>query len=279
MPAYLTAAALLVFCGAVGKSAQFPLHVWLPDAMEGPTPVSALIHAATMVAAGVYMLVRVGFLIDASAAALARHRLDRHHHRRARRAHGDAAERHQAHPRLLHALATRLHGDGRRARVGPKRRCSIFSRTRSSRRCSSSAPARSSTCCITSRTSGRWASLETHAAHLPHVSHRHARADRLSRVRADSSARTPSWCSPTSATFRFLRLGAFTALLTAFYMTRLVVVVFFGSPAQRSCRARSGESPAVMVIPLLILAVPAALGGFGFFARRFLVLPNEKAPS
>lgn len=55
----LSAAVLCIFCGAVGKSAQLPLHVWLPDAMEGPTPVSALIHAATMVAAGVYMLFRL----------------------------------------------------------------------------------------------------------------------------------------------------------------------------------------------------------------------------
>lgn len=62
-----TAASLCIFCGVIGKSAQFPLFTWLPDAMEGPTPVSALIHAATMVAAGVYLMVRVFGLFTADA--------------------------------------------------------------------------------------------------------------------------------------------------------------------------------------------------------------------
>jgi NADH-quinone oxidoreductase subunit L len=66
----LTIVALLVFCGAMGKSAQFPLHVWLPDAMEGPTPVSALIHAATMVNAGVYLVARANPLFSSAPEAM-----------------------------------------------------------------------------------------------------------------------------------------------------------------------------------------------------------------
>ncbi len=69
-PKILTVAGILLFVGATGKSAQLPLYVWLPDAMEGPTPVSALIHAATMVTAGVYMIARMNFLYVLAPTAL-----------------------------------------------------------------------------------------------------------------------------------------------------------------------------------------------------------------
>jgi NADH-quinone oxidoreductase subunit L len=69
-PTTVTLGAVLLFCGAIGKSGQFPLHVWLPDAMAGPTPVSALIHAATMVAAGVFLVARMYPVFEASATAM-----------------------------------------------------------------------------------------------------------------------------------------------------------------------------------------------------------------
>src|SRR5476651_1947372 len=66
----LTVACICLFIGAMGKSAQFPLHVWLPDSMEGPTPISALIHAATMVTAGIFMVTRMSPLFELSNTAL-----------------------------------------------------------------------------------------------------------------------------------------------------------------------------------------------------------------
>ena len=69
-PAFMSLVGVLIFSGAAGKSAQFPFHVWLPDAMEGPTPVSALIHAATMVAAGVYLVARTFPIFEAGPVAM-----------------------------------------------------------------------------------------------------------------------------------------------------------------------------------------------------------------
>ena len=111
---------LFLFVGATGKSAQIPLYVWLPDAMEGPTPVSALIHAATMVTAGVYMIGRNAVLFSHAPHGDD----DRRDRRRADGADGGVdrprAVRHQARARVLDRVAARLHvhGDGRRRVFG-----------------------------------------------------------------------------------------------------------------------------------------------------------------
>ena len=133
---------LLLFIGATGKSAQIPLYTWLPDAMEGPTPVSALIHAATMVTAGVYMIGRNAVLFSHAP----RDDDDRRGDRRGDGADGrhdrPRPERHQARARVFHRVAARARCSWRwaSARSAPASSTSIP--TRSSRPACSSDPAR-----------------------------------------------------------------------------------------------------------------------------------------
>ena len=273
-PGYLTAAALLVFCGAVGKSAQFPLHVWLPDAMEGPTPVSALIHAATMVAAGVYMLVRVGFLVEASADAL-----------RVIAWIGTITA-------LLAALMATQQNDIKRVLA-----YSTLSQLGYMIMAVGLASGAAAMFHLFTHAAFK-ALLFLGAGSIIYTLHHEQNIWRMGGLAKRLPISFFTFLVGTLALIGFpgfsgffskeailalayernpaiFFLGAFTALLTAFYMTRLVLVTFFGA-ARSEAAARGGESPAVMTIPLIILAIPAALGGFGFFAERLLILPNER---
>jgi NADH-quinone oxidoreductase subunit L len=272
-PGYLTVSALLIFCGAVGKSAQFPLHVWLPDAMEGPTPISALIHAATMVAAGVYMLVRTGFLFQASPDALA------------------VISWIGTITAVLAALIATQQNDIKRILA-----YSTLSQL-------------GYMIMAVGLASGQAAMfhLFTHAffkallflgagsiiimlRHEQNIWKMGGLAGRLGITFLTFMVGTLALIGlpPFSGLFSkdailalayeknraIFWFGLFTAFLTAFYMLRLVVVVFFGKP--RSDQARAGrEAPWVMIGPLIILAVPAFAAGFGFLARIFVEVPGE----
>jgi len=150
----MTIACLLLFMGAMGKSAQFLLHTWLPDAMEGPTPVSALIHAATMVTAGVFMVARLSPLFELSQVALTVVMIV-----------GATTAFFAATIGLAQNDIKRVIAYSTCSQLGYmfcgawrggvwRRYCSISSRTLSSRRCCSWARALSSTRCIMSKTSG-----------------------------------------------------------------------------------------------------------------------------
>ena len=276
-PGFLTAAGLLVFCGAVGKSAQFPLHVWLPDAMEGPTPVSALIHAATMVAAGVYMLVRVGFLIDASPDTLT------------------VIAWIGTITAVLAALMATQQDDIKRILA-----YSTLSQLGYMVMAVGLASGQAAMFHLFTHAAFK-ALLFLGAGSIIYMLHHEQNIWRMGGVGKRLPITFLTFLVGTLALIGFpgssgffskdailalayersmpiYVLATFTALLTAFYMTRLIVVVFFGT-ARSGNAARGSESPAVMVVPLLILCVPAALGGFSFFAARFLTLPNEKQTS
>jgi len=273
-PVFLTITALLIFCGAVGKSAQFPLHVWLPDAMEGPTPISALIHAATMVAAGVYMLVRVAFIIQASQTALL------------------VVAWIGTITAVLAALIATQQND-------IKRILAYSTLSQLGYMVMAVGLASNDAAMFHLFTHAFFKALLFLAAGSIIVMLHHEqniwKMGGLSRnlpitfLTFVVGALALIGCPPFSGFFSkdailslayernmpIFGVGLFTAFLTAFYVMRLLVIVFFGKPRSEIAR-ESHESPFVMTGPLIVLALLAALGGFAFFARNFLALPIEK---
>jgi NADH-quinone oxidoreductase subunit L len=273
-PAFLTIAALLVFCGAVGKSAQFPLHVWLPDAMEGPTPISALIHAATMVAAGVYMLVRVAFIIQASPTALL------------------VIAWIGTITAVLTALIATQQND-------IKRILAYSTLSQLGYMVMAVGLASNEAAFFHLFTHAFFKALLFLAAGSVIIMLHHEqniwKMGGLSRklpitfVTFVVGALALIGCPPFSGFFSkdailalayernmpIFAVGLFTALLTALYVVRLLVIVFFGKP-RSEIASESRESPFVMTGPLIVLALLATISGFAFFARNFLALPIEK---
>ena len=268
-PAFLTVAALLIFCGAVGKSAQFPLHVWLPDAMEGPTPISALIHAATMVAAGVYMLVRVGFIIQASPNALL------------------VIAWIGTITALLAALIATQQND-------IKRILAYSTLSQLGYMVMAIGLASNNAAIFHLFTHAFFKALLFLAAGSVIVALHHEqniwamgglrRNLRITFVTFLIGALALMGCPPFSGFFSkdailalaweqnisIFILGLGTAFLTAFYTTRLLVIVFFGQPRSQAARV-SKESPLVMTGPLIVLAIFVVFGG------GFVVSPLGKA--
>jgi NADH-quinone oxidoreductase subunit L len=266
--------ALLIFCGAVGKSAQFPLHVWLPDAMEGPTPVSALIHAATMVAAGVYMLVRVAFIIQASQTALL------------------VIAWIGTVTALMAALIATQQDD-------IKRILAYSTLSQLGYMVMAVGLASNDAAVFHLFTHAFFKALLFLAAGSVIVMLHHEqniwkmgglrRRLPITFITFVIGALALIGCPPFSGFFSkdailalayernlpIFAVALFTVFLTAFYVIRMLVIVFFGNPHSDSAR-ESRESPPVMTIPLIVLAVLATLGGFAFFARNFLALPIEK---
>jgi NADH-quinone oxidoreductase subunit L len=271
---FVAIVALLIFCGAVGKSAQFPLHVWLPDAMEGPTPVSALIHAATMVAAGVYMLVRVAFILQASQTALL------------------VVAWIGTITAVMAALIATQQDD-------IKRILAYSTLSQLGYMVMAVGLASNEAAMFHLFTHAFFKALLFLAAGSVIVMLHHEqdiwkmgglrRKLPVTFITFAAGALALIGCPPFSGFFSkdailavayehnlpIFAVALFTAFLTAFYVIRMLVIVFFGNP--RSDSAREGrESPPVMTMPLIVLAILATLGGFAFFARNFLKLPTEK---
>jgi NADH-quinone oxidoreductase subunit L len=275
----LTAAVLCLFCGAVGKSAQVPLHVWLPDAMEGPTPVSALIHAATMVAAGVYMLARVAFLIalDGQAAAVIAWT-------------GGATA-------LFAALLAVQQDDIKRVLAYSTLSQLGYMVMAVGLQAADAAFFHLFTHAFFKALLFLGAGAVIHACHHEQdIWKMGGLARRMPITFYTFLAGTAALAAVPYVTAGFWSkemvlaaawegnqalfvLAGLVALLTPFYMARLLVVAFLGEARGHGAR-EAREVPGVMGAPLLVLAVLSLVAGFGFFAKPILGIwyPQAHAP-
>jgi NADH-quinone oxidoreductase subunit L len=272
---FATAAVVCLFCGTIGKSAQFPLHVWLPDAMEGPTPVSALIHAATMVAAGVYMLARIYFIVETSpdamlviasigtitavgAALMATQQND--------------IKRVLAYS-TLSQLGYMVMAVGVAAPQGAM--FHLFTHAFFKALLFLGAGSIIYACHHEQdmwKMGGLWkkqpVTLVTFLAGTLALMGIYGFSGFYSK---DSILIAASEHHPYIA-----YCGLFAAFLTAFYMTRLFVVVFFGK-ARTAAAEHAHEAPAIMWIPLVLLAIPAVIAGYPAIIHHFLPTPVHEA--
>jgi len=258
LPVFLMAMGL--FSGAVGKSAQVPLHVWLPDAMEGPTPVSALIHAATMVAAGVYFLCRVFFLIEMSMPAL------------------DVIAWTGGITALMAALIAIRQDDIKRVLA-----YSTVSQLGYMVMAVGLAAPTAAMFHLSTHAFFK-ALLFLSAGSVIHALHHEQDMWRMGGLRRAmpvtfwtfvAGALALAGCPGLSGFFSkdaileaaheaggpLFWLGLGTAFITAFYMSRMAAAVFFGTAREKRAR-EAKESPAVMVVPLIILAIFSVIGGW-----------------
>ncbi|MEO6053628.1 MAG: NADH-quinone oxidoreductase subunit L [Chthoniobacterales bacterium] len=269
---YLAVACILVFCGTIGKSAQLPLHVWLPNSMEGPTPVSSLLHAATMVAAGVYMLARifpillmapmardviawVGGITLFVAALMATQQND--------------IKRILAYS-TISQLGYMVLGIG----VAPVADVALFHLfTHACFKCLLFLTAGSVIVgmhheqdiwkmgAIKNKMPATFLCCLAGAAALSAVpfTSGHYSKDLIIAF---------AWSKPP-----LFWLALVTAGLTAFYVGRLFFVVFFGPPRSEHAK-HCAESPKVMTVPMFLLALAAIGAGWPFIADKFFVLPE-----
>lgn len=268
-PTLLAVALILIFCGTIGKSAQLPLHVWLPNSMEGPTPVSSLLHAATMVAAGVYMLARIFPLLHGSpiantvimwigaltalAAALM------------------ATQQNDFKRVLAYSTISQLGYMVTAVGVAPSAGIPLFHLF-----------THAFFKCLLFLTAGSVMISMHHELDIWKMGGLRKRMP-VTFVTFLCGMLALAGCPFFSGSFSkdLIMKFAFAqhpaifwmlvsaAGLTAFYITRVAVVAFFGTPRTEQARTAL-ESPLVMTLPLLALAIPSIFAGYPYIEKLFI---------